>query len=168
MKSLFPTLALLLIVAGVTVTSGCAGSDAAEVEALKRRIANLETRTKQLESLAGVPGGGAQRGAKSRQRGSAASKPGEGGTRKTTPTIDPSEGAELTLTGDALKVMVTIGQRRMAPRGVAPAGEATVLAQFTEGQAPVQAGTGTLTAGSKVTINCDSASQTCSFGPTAD
>jgi hypothetical protein len=127
-----------LVVMLVTACSG-QGASQEEFDALKRRVIVLEKKTRSMDQ---------QKGGKAKAAQGAAPKP----TGPKTP---------IKATGDALKVVLTVGKRRIAIPAAVPEGEYAIHALFTQGAKPVEAGKLTAKGKAPITVNCTAESSKC-------
>lgn len=114
------------------------GPSKEEFDALKRRVVFLEKKAKGMDQ---------QKGVKSKAP-AASAKP-----------MGPKTGIQLT--GDALKVVVSAGKRRIGIPAALPEGEYTIHALFTQGAKPIEAGKLTAKGKEPITVNCTAATQKC-------
>jgi len=114
------------------------GATKEEFDALKRRVMALEKKAKGMD----------QKGGKAKAPPSSPQKP-------------PGPKTPIKVTGNAIKVVLTMGKRRIGvPAGV-PEGDYTIHALFTQGAKPVEAGKLTVKGKTPITIDCSSESKKC-------
>ena len=130
-------ISICVLVLSVSACNG-QGPTQEEFDALKRRVVALERMAKGMDQ---------QKGGKAKAP-AAPSKP-----------AGPKTGIQVT--GDALKVVVSVGKRRMGIPAAIPEGEYTIHALFTQGAKPVEAGKLTAKGKQPITVNCTAATKLC-------
>jgi hypothetical protein len=141
------------------LSSACADTTKleAEVADLKRRVAQLEKGG--VAKGAKAKAGKAKAGKAGKAKAGKAGKAGKAKAGKAKAPAGPKVVVELT--GDATKVSLNNGKRGFSVPGAVPAGSYTIQAAFAGDAELADMGSLQVEAGSPVSLNCASATRTC-------
>ena len=147
----FVCLMLCLLVGGCGAFGDTDAPTRDEIEALDRRIGQVEKRTKTLEKRV------LNEADKPDKKPPENNKKGEDPEGEEKPPVVKTK---VAVQGDATRVVLTVGKRRLVLPAEVPVGEYAIMAAFAD-QKPVKTGNVTVEKNKPLTLTCTAASKTC-------
>jgi hypothetical protein len=150
MKS-FGWLMLCLLVGGCGSMGDTDAPTRDEIDALKRRIGQVEKRTKTLEKRVLHEGDKPTKKPPEKDR-----KKGDGAGEDEKTIVK----TQVAVEGDATRVLLNVGKRRFVLPAEVPLGEYNIMAAFAD-QKPIKTGTVAVEKDKPITLNCSADLKTC-------